>query len=182
MNLSIDRGTWLIGLVWLSIVAAAAYLTFVLLRAHFDEDVEGRALSARQVILAQIHQAGWSYAEDDELWVFELPYVRGVEVFASDGRRIWGAGEPLEIVGYKLNRDSPLVHRTSSRMAREFYWPANLLTGDQGIAVRVDIGVQKAAVQQLRNRLLIVYGAIFVLLGIIVMQFVKRCGRPAHDE
>ena len=71
--------------------------------------------------------------------LLSLPQVKGVEVFSSSGRRIAGFGEPLEIVGYPLDRQTMLRHASADGARYEVYWPPRVLESEFGVAVRLDI-------------------------------------------
>ncbi len=71
--------------------------------------------------------------------LLELPQVKGVELFSPSGRRVAGIGEPLEIVGYRLDRDTVLHHATRDGSRHEIYWPPSAVESEFGLAVRLDI-------------------------------------------
>lgn len=71
--------------------------------------------------------------------LLELPQVKGVELFSPSGRRVAGIGEPLEIVGYRLDRDTVLHHAPRDGSRHEIYWPPRAVESEFGLAVRLDI-------------------------------------------
>lgn len=77
--------------------------------------------------------------------------LRGLEIFSPQGRRVWSAGEPLEIVGFPLDQRRSVTHTTADGSRFESYWHADFLQARHGLALRLDRDWQ----QPVRRRMLI---------------------------
>ena len=107
--------------------------------------------------------------------LLDLPQVTGVELFSTSGRRIAGLGEPLEIVGYRLEQDAVLQHDAADGSRYEVYWPPRIMESDFGVAVRLDAeGLREAR----RSLLVTVAGVQLVALTAAALVFSRRPRRP----
>lgn len=82
--------------------------------------------------------------------------LRGIEIFSPQGRRVWSAGEPLEIVGYPLDQRRAVTHATADGSRFESYWHAELLQSRHGLALRLDRDWQQPVRRRMRTASLIV--------------------------
>lgn len=149
----------LFGKVALVLALAAIAQFFVNNRALDMMDQRLADVKAVAVTLSQT-----TSADDAVLALVKMRDVVGAEAFATDGRRAAQAGEPLEIAGYRLDRNEPLVHDVLASARREVFWPADILEGAFALAVRVDT----KEMRQRSDRLItIIWGIGFAAILII---------------
>lgn len=129
---------------WKSLaVVSFAVISTVVLMLIVDPilkiDLEREANGAKEMAKA-ILQNGIAENRAPRLeLLLKLPQVKGVELFSPGGRRIAGKGEPLEIVGYRLDRDTVLYHASRDGSHQEIFWPPRSVESEFGVAVRLDI-------------------------------------------
>ena len=157
-------------LVWAAMALLLAGISVVavagLVGRHLDREAADRVDTARSLGAALLNTDGPRRTATAGLLTV-LPYVTGVEVFSVDGRRIASFGEPLEIVGYRLDRETVRRHRVPGTARQEIYWPAPVLRAEAGLAVRFDMSPLERRRGRLTVMLASVQMAALAILGLL---------------
>jgi|GEM_PF-5981542 len=132
------RTSTLVGLVLALAAALSAALWLLALDKHLKTDVERLATNVREMAANHMGEAGAAADGGRLAQMLAMPEILGIEVYTADGRRTWGGGESLEIVGYRLDRTTELIHVSQDGARHEVFWPANLQGGRYGLAIRLD--------------------------------------------
>lgn len=125
----------------LSCAVAAGIATGVVMAQtgrFLNEQVERIAGNLREIVVPVVERMPDDGNTEELRRMLAMPDLTGIEVFGSQGRRIWHAGESLEIVGYRFDGQSTLSHVTADRTRYEVFWSAQALQAGHGVALRLD--------------------------------------------
>lgn len=151
----ISRISWRWAAVWLVAVTLAG-MAFALTAAAagwlLDEEAARYLRGLRELVVPIVDRIPNQDAFADLQLVLAIPDVTGIEIFGEEGRRIWHAGESLEIVGYRFSERSTLSHATADATRYEVFWSAQALQARHGIALRLDVGRRGALLRRFAVR------------------------------
>ena len=135
------------------------------------EEIDRNVGNLREIIVPIVDQLPDDGAYANFRLILTMPELKGIEAYSSQGRRIWHAGESLEIVGYRLGEQAVLSHATKDAARYEVFWSAQALHADYGVALRLDTRWQDPILQRMTG-LTISASFILVLCGIVISAVV----------
>lgn len=169
----ISRLYWRLSACCLAAAMAAAsvtVLTSIGIEGLLDDEVDRYGKNFRDAIVPILDRLPDDRAFTDLRLILAMPDVAGIEVFGAGGRRIWHAGESLEIVGYRFGERGTLSHISADGTHYEMYWSAKALQAGYGVALRLDRRWQAPILRQVTGWTLLVSIALLVcgtVIGIV---------------
>ncbi len=152
----------------LIIVSAVLVFAALITKVTIDQciaDIVHRRTQDIRVLATTLSQNNTMTDTVDGL--LKIEDVTGVEAFALDGRRVAQSGEPLEIVGYRLDRNKSLFHQSRDGMCYEIFLPPGYIGADFGLAVRIDTGEIQAASDRLVISIVLTIAASILVIAVI---------------
>jgi len=170
------RTKWLTGsVIAVAGILAVAWLQLLSLERFLASDLERTTTNLRMFAAAALSEPLTAGAPTTLHHILAAPEVEGLEIFSGQGRRIWSGGEPLELIAYRLDRDTELTHHASEGARYELFWPATQLGGSYGLAVRLDTAWQ----DRVRREMMIAISAGLAVFGGLVMLLSRTLLVPA---
>lgn len=157
------------GILIISALSLGVILISVYMSARILEDDLKRTSMNFFSIFSTLVEA--PFGEEEKAFLSAMlsaPEICGLEVFSENGRRIWSVGEPLELIAYRLNRDTELTHQAEEGARFEIFWPAARLESSFGLALRLDTAWHRVA----RREVLILAG-LAALFGVCAAIFLR---------